>query len=221
MMRTAHGESVVTDLSARAAAYERLKRAIVTAQIAPGTALGEASLGDQFGVGRTPLREALQRLAGDGLVVIFPRRGMVVGQLGLHEIQELFEARLALERETAAMAARRVTPRDREELLRLNAEIHATEEHGSFGAFLDVDQRLHRKIARMARNRYLGEATERVLTLNEWLWHVHMERHGVTASDYASHDAIVESIVAGQPDAARNAMIDHIERSRGLLRVTL
>jgi DNA-binding GntR family transcriptional regulator len=220
-MQAAQVEQDRSGHSARAAAYERLKRAIVTAEIPPGTALGEASLGDQFGIGRTPLREALQRLAGDGLVVIFPRRGMVVGQLGLHEIQQLFEARIAIEGETASLAAQHALPGDREELVRLNEEIHATEEHKSFSAFLDVDQRFHRKIVRLSRNRYLGEAAERILTLNEWLWHVHMARHGVTSSDYASHDAIVEAVSGGQPEAARGAMIDHIERSRRLLRITL
>jgi DNA-binding GntR family transcriptional regulator len=203
------------------AAYERLKRAIVTAELAPGMPLGESALVGHLGIGRTPLREALQRLAGDGLVVIVPRRGTFVGQFGLHEIKQLFEARIAIEGETARLCAEHATTSDCAGLEEINRQIHATEEHKTFATFLDVDQRFHREIVRLARNKFLGEAADRILTLNEWLWHVHMARHGVTASDYGSHDAIVQAISSGRPDDARQSMIDHIERSRALLRVTL
>lgn len=220
-MSTLAGERIAADLSASAAAYERLKRAIVTAAIPPATPLAESALMARFGVGRTPMREALHRLAGDGLVVIFPRRGMLVGQLGLAEVQQLFEARIAVEGETTRLAAMRSGGADREGLAALNAEVHATEASNSFNDFLDVDQRFHREIARLARNKFLGAAADRILTLIEWLWHVHMTRHGVVSSDYASHDTIVDAIGAGEPERARQAMIDHIERSRALLRVTL
>jgi DNA-binding GntR family transcriptional regulator len=215
------GERIAVDLTASTAAYERLKRAIVTAAIPPATPLAESALMARFGVGRTPMREALHRLAGDGLVVIFPRRGMLVGKLGLLEVQQLFEARIAIEGETSRLAAQRSGAGDRQGLAALNAEIHATEVSNSFGDFLDVDQRFHREIARLAHNTFLGAAADRILTLNEWLWHVHMTRHGVVASDYASHDAIVAAVATGESERARQAMIDHIERSRALLRVTL
>jgi DNA-binding GntR family transcriptional regulator len=210
-----------TEVSAGAAAYERLKRAIVTAAIAPGTPLSEAVLMERFEVGRTPMREALHRLAGDGLVVIFPRRGMLVAQLGLLEIQQLFEARIAVEGEIARLAATRGSSSDRAEIVRINWEIAATEVSGSFNAFLDVDQQFHRNLMRVARNRYLSDAADRILTLNEWLWHVHMTRHGVVESDFASHDAIVEAVAGGNAVGAKQTMIDHIERSRALLRVTI
>src|SRR4051794_21926012 len=90
-----------SDLSVSASAYVRIKRAIVTASILPGALLVESELMERFAIGRTPLREALHRLATDGLVVIFPRRGMVVAQLGLIEMRQLFEARMAIESETA------------------------------------------------------------------------------------------------------------------------
>ena len=73
------GAPATIDVSAGGVAYKQLKRAIVTAAIPPGTPLAEALLMERFGVGRTPMREALRRLASDGLVSIFPRRGMLVG----------------------------------------------------------------------------------------------------------------------------------------------
>lgn len=212
---------MVVELSASAVAYDRIKRAIVTAEIRPGTPIVESALVEQYGYGRTPVREALQRLAGDGLVVILPRRGTIVGQLGLHETRELFEARIVVEGETASLASQRSTQVERTGLVAINEEIHAIEAHNGFVEFLEADQRLHREIVRIAQNKYLGEAADRILTLNEWLWHVHFRRHGVSPSDLASHDAIVDAIAAGDPEAARHAMVEHIERSRALLRIAI
>lgn len=209
------------DASAGVAAYERLQRMIVELELPPGTTLTEPALVERLGIGRTPIREALRRLADERLLVIFPRRGMVVAHLGLAEVQQLFEARLAVEGRIAELAAQRSTPADAADLSRLNDDVHAAQEGGSFAAFLAVDRPFHLGIARTARNAFLAEAVGRILTLNAWLWHAQMARYGIEAGDYASHDTIVEAIGARDPTAARTAMADHIERSRELLRVTL
>jgi DNA-binding GntR family transcriptional regulator len=209
----------VDNPSASTAAYRRIKRAIVTASIAPGTPLVEAALMEQFGVGRTPLREALHRLESDGLVVIFPRRGVLVAQLGLREIQHMFEARIAFEAETARLAAERITDKERRTLIDIHHDLRATEARQSFGTFLQADQRLHLELVRLAQNIYLSDAAHRILTLNEWLWHVHQQQHGISPTDFASHEAIVEAVLQGDAVAARHHMINHIECSRALLRV--
>jgi DNA-binding GntR family transcriptional regulator len=211
----------LTDGSAGDVAYERLKRMIVTAEIPPGTPLNESALVTRLGIGRTPVREALRRLASERLIVIFPRRGMLVGQLGLPEIQQLFEARLTVESDLARLAAIRADSGEIATLVKLNDAVHDAESDGSFALFLEVDQRLHREIARIARNNFLAEVADRILTLNDWLWHVHLARYGTNASDYASHDRIIAAITDHDPAGARQAMLDHIERSRALLRVML
>ena len=206
---------------AAAVAYERLRRMIVELELPPGTALTEPALVERLGIGRTPVREALRRLADERLLVIFPRRGMVVGHLGLAEVQQLFEARLAIEGQNAELAAGRASPRDDGDLAGLNAAVHAAQDEGSFRAFLQADGQLHLAVARMARNLFLETATERILTLTAWLWHAQMARYGIGPRDYASHDAIVDAIGRRDPAAARAAMSDHIQHSRELLRVTL
>lgn len=209
------------DGSAGIAAYERLRRMIIEFELPPGTALTEPFLVERLGIGRTPIREALRRLADERLLVIFPRRGMVVAHLGLAEIQQLFEARLAIEGRLSALAADRATRAAAADLAGLNGAVHAAQDEGSFAAFLDADRQLHLGIARIARNAFLAEAAERLLTLNTWLWHAQMTRYGIEAGDYASHDTVVDAIAEHDSAAARAAMDDHIERSRELLRVTL
>lgn len=207
--------------SAAEQAYLRLQRMIIELELPPGTSLTEPTLVERLGIGRTPVREALRRLAAERLVTIFPRRGMVVGQLGLGEVQQLFEARDAVEGEIAELAARRAAGRDDDDLARLNEAVHRAQEEGSFAAFLEADRWLHHEIARMARNVFLEEALGRIQPLNAWLWHAHMVRCGIRTDDYASHDAIVAAIARRDPAGARTAMIAHVERSRELLRVAL
>jgi DNA-binding GntR family transcriptional regulator len=88
---------------------------IVTLQLSPGTVLSEQALAVRLKIGRTPIREALQRLARDGLVVIMPRRGIMVSEINLRLQLRLLEVRRELERLMASLAAERATPEERRE----------------------------------------------------------------------------------------------------------
>src|SRR5205807_7139948 len=95
-------------------AYRLIEELIVTLQIAPGTVVSEASLSDRLAIGRTPIREALQRLARERLVVVLPRRGIMVSEINVRTQLRLLEVRRELERLIARSAARRATPQERE-----------------------------------------------------------------------------------------------------------
>src|ERR1700761_1303644 len=94
-------------------AYRALEEEIVTLRIPPGTIVSETILSRRLGVGRTPVREALQRLAREGLVVIMPRRGIIVSDLDPLRQLRLLEARREIERFLARSAAKRATPLQR------------------------------------------------------------------------------------------------------------
>ena len=96
-------------------AYRELEEMIVTLQLAPGTVLSEQALAVRLKIGRTPIREALQRLARDGLVVIMPRRGIMVSEINLRLQLRLLEVRRELERLMASLAAERASPDERSE----------------------------------------------------------------------------------------------------------
>ena len=95
-------------------AYRALEEEIVTLRIAPGTVVSEAILSRRLGVGRTPVREALQRLAREWLVVIMPRRGIVVSEIDPVRQLRLLEARREIERLLVRSAAKRSTPGQRD-----------------------------------------------------------------------------------------------------------
>src|SRR3954465_1678799 len=96
-------------------AYRELEEMIVTLQLLPGTVLSEQALAVRLKIGRTPIREALQRLARDGLVLIMPRRGIMVSEINLRLQLRLLEVRRELERLMASLAAERATPDERRE----------------------------------------------------------------------------------------------------------
>lgn len=207
--------------SAGQRAYEQLKRLIVSVVISPGASLSEAGIMARLGVGRTPLREALRRLADEGFITIYPRRGLVVRQLGLADAQHVFDSRSVVEAANARAAARYLDPTGRIELEQAAGAVQRDEQAGDFRAFMDSDMTLHLTIARLAGNHVLTAFTDRLLSLNAWLWFTHLERHGIRSSDFASHARIIDAIVARDGDRASEAMARHVETSRELLRLAL
>lgn len=208
-------------LPAAQKAYDRLKRMIVTVELAPGSSLSEAGIMEHLDLGRTPLREALRRLSDEGFVTIYPRRGLIVRQLGLADAQHVFDTRAVIEPANARSAAIGLDSEDATRLDEISIDIRRYEEAGDFMAFMEADKALHLAIAEIAGNQLLVDFTERVLSLNCWLWFTHLKRFGVQASDFATHQHIIEAIYRRDGDAAAQAMSQHVLTSRELLRFAL
>src|SRR5262245_3708720 len=96
--------SAAADASLTDRAYSRLEELIVTLQLAPGEVVSEAALADRLGIGRTPIREALHRLARERLVTILPRRGIIVSEINIGAQLRLLEVRREIERLVARSA---------------------------------------------------------------------------------------------------------------------
>ena len=123
-------------------AYRELEELIVTLRLSPGTILSEQALASRLRIGRTPIREALQRLARDGLVVIMPRRGIMVSEINLRLQLRLLEVRRELERLMASLAADRATAEERREFAEVaQAMLDAAEKTDDI-AFMRLDQDL-------------------------------------------------------------------------------
>lgn len=206
--------SAAMDGSASHAAYARLRDLIVNLDLPPGSALREADLQQVVGVGRTPLRDAFQRLAHEGMMRIYPRRAIVVAKLGLPEVRQIYEVRLALEPAAAALAAERITPAHANELSELDAELREAASRSDVKAFLETDQVIHRTIAHRAENPLLAEYVEHVQTLNLWLWNTYFRTHRAHRSGLFDHHAIVDALLVRNGPRASSAMHDHIVKSK-------
>ena len=208
------GVAELEDATIAQQAYHELKQRIVSLALAPGSTIREAGLQRQLGLGRTPMRDALQRLAHDGLLRIYPRRAIVVPKLGLPEVRELFEVRLALEPAAAALAAGRLTGPDSDRLRSLAAELREKREKPNAAGFLSADQEFHRAVARFSRNALLCEYIDHLQTLNLWLWNMYFDSHLVRRADLFAHEPIVEALLKGDAQAAEAAMREHIAGSK-------
>ena len=121
-------------------AYRELEEMIVTLQLSPGTVLSEQALALRLKIGRTPIREALQRLARDGLVVIMPRRGIMVSEINVKLHLRLLEVRRVLERLMARCAAERATAEERHEFAAMAGAMRAAAEQADDIAFMRLDR---------------------------------------------------------------------------------
>src|ERR1700722_12162607 len=139
-------------------AYRLLEELIVTLALPPETILSEQSLAARLRIGRTPIREALQRLARDGLVVILPRRGILVSQINLKTQMRLLEVRRELERLMARGAAERATPDEIAKFSAIARDMRAASDQADDMTFMRLDRALNELVSQAARNEFASRA---------------------------------------------------------------
>lgn len=196
-------------------AYDRIAKMIVNLELAPGSPINDDELGQLLGVGRTPVREALQRLVADRLVVIMPRRGTVVADLHLDDLRQFYEVRLVLESLSAELAARRATDEQIADLERLVAQSDAAIAAGDFLRMTEVDHELHLSIAKIANNSYLEDQIRR-LHLHSFrvLRYSHTVMGPKDSAMPGEWRAVVQAIRERNQEQAAKAMRQHVTQAR-------
>jgi DNA-binding GntR family transcriptional regulator len=154
-------------------AYEAIRDKIVSLEIAPGAPIEEEQLAAELGVGRTPVREAIKRLAFRKLVVVYPRSGSYAADLDLADLEAICDMRERLEGLAAERAATEARYEERQELQALLEDINACREPAKL---LDLDVLVHRSIHRMAHNPYLLDTLTQSLDLSLRMWNLARER---------------------------------------------
>ena len=196
--------------SLRDRAYYRIRELIVTLELAPGSILSERALMDRLGVGRTPVREALQRLVGECLVEVYPRRGIFVANVNVRDLAVLSEVRSVLEPFAAGLAAERSTAADRERTLAIIGELEQVTASADERLLIELDQRIHRHVYRCAHNPFLEATLDGYYVLTLRIWFLALER--VTRLDDAvrEHLELLEAVSAGDALGAEEAMRRHV-----------
>ena len=168
-----------SDLSIRKSltttAYEQLEELIVTTELEPGAILSEATLVEQLGIGRTPIREALQKLEREALIRIMPRKGIEVTDLNPAKQLLMLELRRALEKLLARSGALRATEEERSALLVIADAMDETVAAGSDIGFMRQDYALNQLIVQAAHNEYAGRAIGLIHGLARRFWFVHFK----------------------------------------------
>lgn len=185
-----------------------------------GARLGEVELAERLGVSRTPVREALGRLAAEGLVEIVPNRGARVASWTVTELKNVFDLRAALEPELTALAVPRATPADVEKLTEL---AHAAARAGTPGPGQDLDalvplnRTFHDRLVALAAQPAMAAALAGAVQAPIVLRNFHAYDDASLRRSLAHHVEIVAAVRAGDPAWARAVMTAHIHNARAVM----
>ncbi|MAQ37199.1 MULTISPECIES: GntR family transcriptional regulator [Thioclava] len=186
-----------------------LALAIHEHRLMPGTKLSEEELGEIYGVSRTIIRAALQRLAHDRLVELKRNRGAYVAQPTVREAREVFEARALLEPRTARSAAERITEDDLAALQRHIDEEHAAIDDGEAGRALFLSGQFHLEIARIADQATITEFITQLVARSSLIIALYWHRRGALCESHAHH-ALMRAFAERDADLAEELMKNHL-----------
>jgi DNA-binding GntR family transcriptional regulator len=186
-------------------AYGEIEEMIVTLRLAPGSAISESELSAHLGIGRTPIREALQRLARERLVSIFPRRGIIVTEINVASQLRLLETRRELERLIARSAARRATDDERERFRALAAAFEAAAKANDDVTFMRIDRDFNVLCSAASHNEFAAGAMSLMHSLSRRFWYLHYKRAADMPLTAKLHADIARAIAAGDEERAAKA----------------
>jgi DNA-binding GntR family transcriptional regulator len=191
-------------------AYLDLRDRIVTLRLPPGTVLREDELMGEMGIGRTPLREAVKRLALENLVDVKPRRGTFVSAVEAADIVGVTEVRAELEGYAAELAALRMHPEARATAEALLDEVEELSRPDDQDWLMRFDERIHRFTWEAAGNPYLAQTLERYFTHSLRIWYLVLDR--VPGLGHTVHDQtqLLEAILDRNGSHARTIMREHV-----------
>jgi DNA-binding GntR family transcriptional regulator len=189
-------------------AYENIKQKIVSLEMSPGSIIDEVNLQEDLGLGRTPIREALKRLALEKLVVIAPRRGMFVSEIGIRDLQQLFEMRLPLESLAARLAAERGTEEQWQRMAIVLAELPEAAVENQ--ALIAIDEACHEIIYEATENEFLKDTLVTHYALSQRLWYYFLSKIGDMRDALLDHIRVLEALQAKDADKAARLMERHI-----------
>lgn len=197
-------------------AYQLLVQKITRLELAPGAVLAEKALTEQLGIGRTPIREALQRLASEGLVCHLPNRGMFVSEISATSVQQIYEFRALIDGYAARLAATRATAEQIRDLELLHQRLVKATEDDDIDRYVALDRCFYDVLAAAAHNVLLGEAVPRIFNLHLRLWFFISKKlgtwHGIAGDHEDMTKNVVEAISKRDPEQAELAMKIYISQ---------
>jgi len=188
---------------------ELLRQRIFRRELEPGSWIDEMKIAEEFGISRTPLREALKVLAAEGLVTMKVRRGAYVTEVSENDLAEVYHLLSLLESDAAAAVARGATPAQLQELQALHAELEAAV--ADRDRFFVLNERFHMRLLEVAGNKWRNQMVadlRKVMKLNR---HNSLLKSGRIEESLQEHRAVMEALLRRDADAAMQRMREHFE----------
>ena len=188
---------------------ERLRERIFSSQLSPGSWIDETRLAEEYGISRTPLREALKVLATEGLVTMKMRRGAYVTEVNAKDQTDVYHLLSLLESDAAGVVASRASARELQDLQDIHAELATAV--GDTSAFFAVNERFHMRLLEIADNRWRDQLCtdlRKVMKLNR---HNSLFKTGRITESLKEHKAIMAALLAKDPVTTSARMREHFE----------
>src|SRR5512134_960630 len=217
--RSSRSENTAETLTDRA--YTGIEELIVTLQLAPGSVLSEQTLAERLGIGRTPIREALQRLARERLVTILPRRGVGVSAIDVAAQLRLLEVRRELERLVARGAARRASEAERARFAELARQFEKAGRAGDDKTFMRIDREFNELCLAAVKNEFAAGAMGLMNSLSRRFWFHHYKQAADMPETAKLHADIARAIAAGDGEGAGKALDRLLDNIAAFTRATL
>ena len=189
---------------------EAIEEMIAVGSLRPGQHLDETALASRFGVSRTPIRETLIQLASMGIVVIRPRRGAIVADLGPQQLVEMFEVMAELEAMCGRLAARRMTPEDHLGLLAAHQACREARDAQESDDYFYKNEAFHDAIYLGSHNQFLIEQTRSLHRRLRPYRRLQLRVRDRISNSYGEHDDVVRAIIGGDSEATAELLRGHI-----------
>lgn len=196
---------------------ERLREQIFARRLEPGNWIDEQRLAAEYGIRRTPLREALKVLASEGLVTLKPRRGCYVTEISERDLDEIFTVMSLLEGQCARSAAEKADAAALDELRRIHARLEAAASTNDINGFFEANQAFHRCVQSIADNHWLQHVIEDLRKVIKLSRHHSLFSDGRLEQSLIEHRRILKAMLARDAHEAELAMREHIASGRKAL----
>ena len=202
------------DNSLKIQVYKNIKSMIINGHLKPKERLLEESLSKAMNVSRAPIREALNRLEKEGFVKIFPRRGAVVSDISIHDVEEIFEIREALEVLAITQSMPGISIKELENIIceMKKIENNSNEEQGK-NDFLSLDKAFHKLIRKNCHNRRVKQILENLQEHMKWLRSIAYENISINQS-IREHILIFEAIKRSDKELVKERLSNHLIRAK-------
>ncbi|KON81879.1 GntR family transcriptional regulator [Azoarcus sp. PA01] len=196
---------------------ERLRQRIYSHDLAPGTWVDEQALADDYGISRTPLREALKVLASEGLVTLKPRRGCYVTEISERDLDEIFTVMALLEGQCAHISARKATDADLDRLRKIHEKLEKAAGGGDIDGYFEANQAFHQALQKITDNRWLLQVIEDLRKVIKLSRHHSLFSEGRLEQSLAEHRDILAALAERDAERAELLMRTHIDSGRAAL----
>jgi len=202
-------------------AYSLIEEKIITMELAPGELLSENELAKELGLGRTPVREALQQLARQYLVEVMPRRGIRVTEIDIKVQMRLIEVRSVLEQLQAKLAAKRATTQQRARFVEIAVEMESAAKQQDYLNFVRLDNEYNVLMSDACDNEFAGAMLHQLHGLSRRFWHRHHQLMNDLPETARLHAQVATAISEGNEILAEQAAKEHMDYVSTFTKATL